>query len=72
MEVAETGPPDQMAAIRSKSVSKQAQHPFPKFRTIPRGVRLFPGQPGPAARASSAEEKNGLFVSTKSARAVWG
>src|SRR6266705_5815918 len=60
--------PSQMTAIRSNSVSKHAQQPFPKFRINPRGVRLFVGQPSPSARASRTEEKNGKSGSTNSAQ----
>src|SRR5258708_37614213 len=56
-----------MADIRSRSMSKQAQQSFPRFRTIPRGVRLSVGNPSPSFRASSTEEKKGKLVSTKSA-----
>src|SRR4051812_25929056 len=55
-----------MAETRSKSGSKQAQHSFPRFRTIPRGVRLSAGNPFPSFRPSRTDEKNGKFVSTKS------
>src|SRR2546425_6495272 len=56
-----------MADIRSRSMAKQAQQSFPRFRTIPRGVRLSAGKPSPSFRASSTEEKKGKLVSTKSA-----
>src|SRR6266581_3040042 len=59
-----------MADIRSRSMSKQAQQSFPRFRTIPRGVRLSAGNPSPSFRASSTEEKKGKLVSTKSAHAA--
>src|SRR6266536_4543399 len=60
--------PSQMSEIRSNSVSKHAQHSFPRFRINPRGVRLFVGQPSPNSRASSTEEKNGKSGSTNSAQ----
>src|SRR4051794_21195722 len=55
--------PCQMPDMRSNSVSKQAQQSFPRFRRIPRGVRLFVGQPFPSFVASSEELKNGKFGS---------
>src|SRR6266699_5677411 len=65
--------PSQMTDIRSNSVSKHAQHSFPRFRISPRGVRLFVGQPTPNSRASRTEEKNGKSGSTNSAQvAGWG
>src|SRR5881396_1880832 len=60
--------PTQRADMRRRSVSKQAQQSFPKFRMIPRGVRLSAGNSWPGFRASSTEEKNGKLVSTKSAQ----
>src|ERR1051326_3177177 len=65
MESGVTPSPDQMADMRSKSTSKHAQHRWPRFRMKPRGVRLLTGQPAPRLRASSTDEKNGKFVSTK-------
>src|SRR5678815_5209559 len=61
--------PVQIADIRSRSVSKQAQHWSPKLRTIPRGVRLSLGNPSPRFRASNTDVKNEKLVSTKSAHA---
>src|SRR5947207_193581 len=60
--------PTQTADMRRRSVSKQAQQPIPRFRIIPRGVRLSAGNPWPSFRASNTEEKNGKLVSTKSAQ----
>src|ERR1043166_335749 len=60
--------PTQMADIRKRSVSKQAQQSLPRFNMIPRGVRLSAAQSPPGFRVSRAEEKKGKFVSTKSAQ----
>src|SRR5437870_8497116 len=62
--------PTQTADMRRRSVSKQAQQSSPKFRMIPRGVRLSAGNSWPSFRASNTEEKNGKLVSTKSAQAA--
>ena len=43
------------------------QYPPPRFKTSPRGVRLFVGNPGPARRASSTDEKKGKSGSIQSA-----
>ena len=67
MEAGVSPLPLQIAEMRNRSVSKQAQHPFPKFKRIPRGVRLLLGKPSPSFRASNTDEKNGKLVSTKSA-----
>src|SRR5439155_4102173 len=64
IETGVTPLPVHIAAIRSRSVSKQAQHSCPKFRIMPRGVRLLVGSPLPALRASRTEEKNGKSAST--------
>src|SRR5256885_15857275 len=60
--------PTQTADMRRRSVSKQAQQSLPRFRMIPRGVRLTAGNSWPSFRASNTEEKNGKLVSTKSAQ----
>ena len=70
MDTGDTAFPVQMADTRSRSVSKLAQHPLPRFKTSPRGVRLLADHPLPSIRASSADEKNGKFVSTKSAHNI--
>lgn len=57
--------PRQTAATRSKSVSKHIQQSCPRFRTIPRGVRLFAAMP--VRRASRMDEKNGKSGSTHAA-----
>src|SRR6266496_3444259 len=56
--------PSQITAMRSSSVSKQAQQPSLKLRISPRGVRLSAGQPAPRLRASRTEEKKGKSGST--------
>src|SRR6266487_1603757 len=68
MDTGETPWPTQTADRRRRSVSKQAQQSFPRFRMIPRGVRLSAGNSWPSFRASNTEEKNGKLVSTKSAQ----
>src|SRR6058998_2589961 len=62
--------PTQTADIRRRSVSKQAQQSSPRFRMIPRGVRLSAVNSWPSFRASNTEEKNGKLVSTNSAQAA--
>src|SRR5437867_13436266 len=64
--------PTQTADMRRRSVSKQAQQSLPRFRMIPRGVRLSAGNSWPSFRASNTEEKNGKLVSTKSAKVTCG
>src|SRR6266540_478072 len=64
--------PTQTADMRRRSVSKQAQQSLPRFRMIPRGVRLSGGNSWPSFRASNTEEKNGKLVSTKSAQVACG
>src|SRR6266566_3510644 len=68
MDTGVTPLPVHIADIRSRSVSKHAQHSWPKFRIMPRGVRLSAGSPRPVVRASSTEEKNGKSASTNSAQ----
>src|SRR6266516_6427004 len=68
MDTGETPWPTQTADMRRRSVSKQAQQSLPRFRIIPRGVRLSAGNSWPSFRASNTEEKNGKLVSTKSAQ----
>src|SRR2546426_697838 len=68
MDTGEMPRPTQTAAIRRRSVSKQAQQSLPGFRMIPRGVRLSAGESWASFRASNTEEKNGKLVSTKSAQ----
>src|SRR6266566_340370 len=67
MDTGVTPLPVHIADIRSRSVSKHAQQSWPKFRIMPRGVRLSAGSPRPVVRASSTEEKNGKSASTNSA-----
>src|SRR5436853_7934314 len=64
--------PSQIADIRNRSTSKQAQQPLLRFRIRPRGVRLLVGQAGPRLRASSTEEKKGKLDSTKGAQLFCG
>src|SRR5688500_2758188 len=63
----ETPGPRQTAETRSRSGSKQAQQSWPRFRMMPRGVRLLDGRVVPALRASRTEEKNGKSGSTHEA-----
>src|SRR6266516_4717986 len=72
MDTGETPWPTQTADMRRRSVSKQAQQSLPRFRMIPRGVRLSAGNSWPSFRASNTEEKNGKLVSTKSAQGACG
>src|SRR5947208_7861092 len=71
MDTGEMPWPTQTADIRSRSMSKQAQHSLPRFRMFPRGVRLSAGKSRPNLRPYNTEEKNGKLVSTKSAQIGW-
>ena len=62
--------PLQIAETRSRSVSKQAHLPRPRFRMSPRGVRLLSGEATPETRASNTEEKKGKVGSTHGAQAA--
>src|SRR4051794_3439587 len=61
--------PCQMTDIRSNSVSKHPQQSFPRFKIIPRGVRLFAGHSFPRFLASRHDPKKGKSFSTKELQA---